>query len=257
MASPQIEEKTAPYAAHPTQHAVSQDRHIPHPTRGATQSPPGNRLWKRNLAVLWFGELIAISGFSVFMPFLPFYVQELGISGLEQVAFWSGLLTTAQGVTMAAIAPVWGSLADRYGRKIMVDSYGGIARHGGGCFSGKDPTKVDRSAAYMARYIAKNVVAAGIADRLELQVSYAIGVARPLSLMVETYGTGQISDERIIDLIDTHFDLRPAAIIRDLDLRRPIYKATAAYGHFGRDDIDAPWESTDKAETLRREAGLA
>ena len=143
------------------------------------------------------------------------------------------------------------------GRKIMVDSYGGIARHGGGCFSGKDPTKVDRSAAYMARYIAKNVVAAGIADRLELQVSYAIGVARPLSLMVETYGTGQISDERIIDLIDTHFDLRPAAIIRDLDLRRPIYKATAAYGHFGRDDIDAPWESTDKAETLRREAGLA
>ena len=143
------------------------------------------------------------------------------------------------------------------GRKIIVDTYGGVARHGGGCFSGKDPTKVDRSASYMARYIAKNLVAAGIADRLELQVSYAIGVARPLSLMVETFGTGQISDERIIDLINRHFDLRPAAIIRDLDLRRPIYKATAAYGHFGRDDIDAPWEKTDKADTLRREAGLA
>jgi len=143
------------------------------------------------------------------------------------------------------------------GRKIIVDTYGGVARHGGGCFSGKDPTKVDRSASYMARYIAKNLVAAGIADRLELQVSYAIGVARPLSLMVETFGTGQISDERIIDLINSHFDLRPAAIIRDLDLRRPIYRATAAYGHFGRNDIDAPWEKTDKADTLRREAGLA
>jgi len=142
------------------------------------------------------------------------------------------------------------------GRKIMVDTYGGMARHGGGCFSGKDPTKVDRSAAYMARYIAKNLVAAGIADRLELQVSYAIGVARPLSLMVETFGTAEIPDERIIDLIDAHFDLRPAAIIRDLDLRRPIYKPTAAYGHFGRDDIDAPWERTDKAGTLRKEAGL-
>jgi S-adenosylmethionine synthetase len=143
------------------------------------------------------------------------------------------------------------------GRKIIVDTYGGVARHGGGCFSGKDPTKVDRSASYMARYIAKNLVAAGIADRLELQVSYAIGVARPLSLMVETFGTGQISDERIVDLINGHFDLRPAAIIRDLDLRRPIYRATAAYGHFGRDDIDAPWEKTDKADSLRREAGLA
>ncbi len=143
------------------------------------------------------------------------------------------------------------------GRKIIVDTYGGVARHGGGCFSGKDPTKVDRSASYMARYIAKNLVAAGLADRLELQVSYAIGVARPLSLMVETFGTGKIPDERIIALIDTHFDLRPAAIIRDLDLRRPIYKATAAYGHFGRNDIDAPWERTDKADILRKEAGLA
>jgi S-adenosylmethionine synthetase len=142
------------------------------------------------------------------------------------------------------------------GRKIIVDTYGGIARHGGGCFSGKDPTKVDRSATYMARYIAKNLVAAGIAERLELQVSYAIGVARPLSLMVETFGTGKISDERIVELISKHFDLRPAAIIRDLDLRRPIYLATAAYGHFGRDDIDAPWERTDKADILRREAGL-
>jgi len=143
------------------------------------------------------------------------------------------------------------------GRKIIVDTYGGIARHGGGSFSGKDPTKVDRSASYMARYVAKNLVAAGIADRLELQVSYAIGVARPLSLMVETFGTGKIPDERIIDLIKAHFDQRPAAIIRDLDLLRPIYKATAAYGHFGRDDIDAPWEKTDKADLLRRDAGLA
>lgn len=142
------------------------------------------------------------------------------------------------------------------GRKIIVDTYGGVSRHGGGCFSGKDPTKVDRSATYMARYIAKNIVAAGLADRFELQVSYAIGVARPLSLAVETYGTGKISDERIVELINAHFDLRPAAIIRDLDLRRPIYRKTAAYGHFGRDDIDAPWEKTDKAEQLRKEAGL-
>jgi S-adenosylmethionine synthetase len=142
------------------------------------------------------------------------------------------------------------------GRKIIVDTYGGLARHGGGAFSGKDPTKVDRSAAYMARYIAKNLVAAGIADRLELQVSYAIGVARPLSLMVETFGTGRIPDERIVELIGEYFDLRPAAIIRELDLRRPIYKATAAYGHFGRDDIDAPWERTDKCEFLRHDAGL-
>jgi len=142
------------------------------------------------------------------------------------------------------------------GRKIIVDTYGGIARHGGGAFSGKDPTKVDRSGAYMARYIAKNVVAGGLADRFEVQISYAIGVARPLSLSVETYGTYKISDDRIIELINEHFDLRPAAIIRDLDLRRPIYKATAAYGHFGRDDIDAPWERTDKAALLRHEAGL-
>jgi len=143
------------------------------------------------------------------------------------------------------------------GRKIIVDTYGGVARHGGGCFSGKDPTKVDRSATYMTRYIAKNLVAAGIADRLELQVSYAIGVAHPLSLAVETFGTGKISDDRIVELINEFFDLRPAAIIRDLDLRRPIYRATAAYGHFGRTDIDAPWEKTDKAELLRKAAGLA
>ena len=143
------------------------------------------------------------------------------------------------------------------GRKIIVDTYGGVARHGGGSFSGKDPTKVDRSAAYMARYIAKNLVAAGIADRLELQISYAIGVARPLSLSVETFGTAKIPDERIIELIQEHFDLRPAAIIHYLRLRRPIFKATAAYGHFGRTDIDAPWEATDKAELLRQAAGLA
>ncbi len=143
------------------------------------------------------------------------------------------------------------------GRKIIVDTYGGVARHGGGCFSGKDPTKVDRSAAYMARYIAKNIVAAGLADRFELQVSYAIGVAQPLSLAVEAFGTGKISDEKLIGLINKHFDLRPAAIIRDLNLRRPIYRATATYGHFGRDDIDAPWERTDKAALLRKEADLA
>jgi len=142
------------------------------------------------------------------------------------------------------------------GRKIIVDTYGGVARHGGGAFSGKDPTKVDRSASYMARYIAKNVVAAGLASRFELQVSYAIGVARPVSLSVETFGTGKVSDERIIELIRAHFDLRPAAIIRHLELRRPIYRPTAAYGHFGRDDIDAPWERVDMAETLRHEAGL-
>jgi S-adenosylmethionine synthetase len=143
------------------------------------------------------------------------------------------------------------------GRKIIVDTYGGIARHGGGCFSGKDPTKVDRSGAYMARYIAKNLVAAGIADRLEIQVSYAIGVARPMSISVETFGTGRIPDDKIVELINAYFDLRPAAIIQNLNLRRPIYRPTAAYGHFGRDDIDAPWERLDKVEVLRRAAGLA
>jgi S-adenosylmethionine synthetase len=142
------------------------------------------------------------------------------------------------------------------GRKIIVDTYGGVARHGGGAFSGKDPTKVDRSAAYMTRYIAKNLVAAGLADRLELQVSYAIGVAHPLSLNVETFGTGKIDDDQIVKLVKEHFDLRPAAIIKNLDLRRPIYRPTAAYGHFGRNDIDAPWENIDKAEILRQAAGL-
>ncbi len=142
------------------------------------------------------------------------------------------------------------------GRKIIVDTYGGMARHGGGCFSGKDPTKVDRSGAYYARYVAKNVVAAGLADRIELQVSYAIGVAKPLSLAIETFGTGKIPDEAIHELIEQHFDFRPATIIHELDLRRPIYRPTAAYGHFGRDDIEAPWERTDKAELLRADAGL-
>ncbi len=142
------------------------------------------------------------------------------------------------------------------GRKIIVDTYGGIARHGGGAFSGKDPTKVDRSAAYAARYVAKNVVAAGLADRLEFQLSYAIGVARPTSMAVETFGTGRVDDAKILELIQKHFDLRPAAIIRDLNLRRPIYRATAAYGHFGREDIDAPWERTDKAAALRNDSGL-
>jgi S-adenosylmethionine synthetase len=140
------------------------------------------------------------------------------------------------------------------GRKILVDTYGGFARHGGGAFSGKDPTKVDRSAAYAARYVAKNLVAAGVADRLELQISYAIGMASPISISVETFGSNKIPDAAIIALIDKHFDLRPGAIIRDLDLRRPIYKQTATYGHFGRDDLDLPWERTDKAADLRREA---
>jgi S-adenosylmethionine synthetase len=141
------------------------------------------------------------------------------------------------------------------GRKIIVDTYGGVARHGGGAFSGKDPTKVDRSAAYAARYVAKNIVAAGLADRFEVQVSYAIGVAKPLSVSIEAFGTNKISEEDILRLINQHFDLRPGAIIRDLDLRRPIYRPTAAYGHFGRDDIDAPWERTDKVEALRRATG--
>jgi S-adenosylmethionine synthetase len=142
------------------------------------------------------------------------------------------------------------------GRKIIVDTYGGMGRHGGGCFSGKDPTKVDRSAAYAARWAAKNVVAAGLADRVEIQVAYAIGVAHPLSVNVETFGSGRIPDERIARLISEHFDLRPGAIIRDLKLRRPIYRQTAAYGHFGRDDLDLPWEQTNKADLLRKAAGL-
>ena len=142
------------------------------------------------------------------------------------------------------------------GRKIIVDTYGGMGRHGGGAFSGKDPTKVDRSAAYAARYVAKNIVAAGIADRVEVQVSYAIGVAHPLSVNVETFGTAKISDQNIDALINEYFDLRPGAIIRDLGLRKPIYQKTAAYGHFGRDDIEFPWERTDKAEALKSAAGL-
>ena len=142
------------------------------------------------------------------------------------------------------------------GRKIIVDTYGGVARHGGGAFSGKDPSKVDRSATYAARHLAKNLVAAGLADRLEVQLSYAIGIAEPTSIAIETFGTGHVDDEIIMKLIREKFDLRPGAIIRDLDLRRPIYKATAAYGHFGREDIDAPWEKTDRAEELRKAAGL-
>jgi S-adenosylmethionine synthetase len=142
------------------------------------------------------------------------------------------------------------------GRKIIVDTYGGTARHGGGCFSGKDPTKVDRSAAYAARYVAKNVVAAGLADRFELQLAYAIGVAHPVSVMSEAFGTEKVDLDTINELVMEHFDLRPAAIIRDLDLRRPIYRKTAAYGHFGRVDKDFHWEHTDLADTLRKEAGL-
>lgn len=142
------------------------------------------------------------------------------------------------------------------GRKIIVDTYGGMGRHGGGAFSGKDPTKVDRSAAYAARWAAKNVVAAGLAERCEIQVAYAIGVAHPLSVNVEAFGTGKIADDKIADLVTEHFDLRPGAIIRDLDLRKPIYRQTAAYGHFGREDVEFTWERTDKADALKKAAGL-
>ena len=140
------------------------------------------------------------------------------------------------------------------GRKIIVDTYGGYARHGGGAFSGKDPTKVDRSAAYAARYVAKNIVAAGLADKVEVQFAYAIGVARPVSIAIDTFGTGKVSEEVLVDVVGKNFDLRPAGIIKMLDLRRPIYRQTAAYGHFGRTDVELPWESTDKAETLRKQA---
>ena len=138
------------------------------------------------------------------------------------------------------------------GRKIIVDTYGGYSRHGGGAFSGKDPTKVDRSASYMARYVAKNIVAAGLADRCELQLAYAIGVARPVSVMVDTFGTGKLSDDKLAEIVIENFDLRPGAIIRDLELRRPIYRQTAAYGHFGRNDLDLPWERTDRVEDLKK-----
>ncbi|HLO12600.1 MAG TPA: methionine adenosyltransferase [Pseudoneobacillus sp.] len=141
------------------------------------------------------------------------------------------------------------------GRKIIVDTYGGYARHGGGAFSGKDPTKVDRSAAYAARYVAKNIVAAGLADKVEVQLAYAIGVAHPVSISVDTFGTSSVSEDVLVDLVRQNFDLRPAGIIKMLDLRRPIYKQTAAYGHFGRTDVDLPWERTDKAEALKAQAG--
>ena len=142
------------------------------------------------------------------------------------------------------------------GRKIIVDTYGGMARHGGGAFSGKDPTKVDRSAAYAARYVAKNIVAASLADKCAMQLAYAIGVAHPVSILVDTFGTGKIDEEQIVNLIEENFELRPAGIIDMLNLRQPIYRQTAAYGHFGRDDIDLPWEHTDKAKTLRKQAGI-
>ena len=142
------------------------------------------------------------------------------------------------------------------GRKIIIDTYGGYARHGGGAFSGKDATKVDRSAAYAARYVAKNIVAAGLADKCEIELAYAIGVAKPLSIFVDTFGTGKVSEAELVELINKNFDLRPGAIIRDLDLRKPIYRQTAAYGHFGRTDIDLPWERTDKAETLREQSSI-
>ncbi len=142
------------------------------------------------------------------------------------------------------------------GRKIIIDTYGGYAKHGGGAFSGKDPTKVDRSATYAARYVAKNIVAAGLADKCEIELAYAIGVAHPISILVDTFGTGKIADDKITELVREHFDLRPAAIIRDLDLRRPIYRQVAAYGHFGRNDLDLPWEKTDKVDMLKASAGI-
>ena len=142
------------------------------------------------------------------------------------------------------------------GRKIIVDTYGGYARHGGGAFSGKDPTKVDRSASYAARYVAKNIVSAGLAQKCEVQIAYAIGVSTPVSILVDTFGTSVIPEEKISDIVDEVFDLRPAAIIKDLDLRRPIYEKIAAYGHFGRTDVDLPWEKCDKADILRQKAGL-
>ena len=142
------------------------------------------------------------------------------------------------------------------GRKIIVDTYGGMARHGGGAFSGKDPTKVDRSGAYAARYVAKNIVAAGLADKAEVQLAYAIGVALPVSIMVDTFGTGKVDDRTLEELVRKNFDLRPAGIIKMLDLRRPIYAQTAAYGHFGRTDVDLPWEHTDKADALKAQAGI-
>lgn len=142
------------------------------------------------------------------------------------------------------------------GRKIIVDTYGGYARHGGGAFSGKDPTKVDRSGAYAARYVAKNIVAAGLADKCEVQLAYAIGVAQPVSISIDTFGTGKIGEEELVELVRKIFDLRPAGIIKMLDLRRPIYKQTAAYGHFGRSDLDLPWERTDKADLLKQEASI-
>jgi S-adenosylmethionine synthetase len=142
------------------------------------------------------------------------------------------------------------------GRKIIVDTYGGMARHGGGAFSGKDPTKVDRSAAYAARWVAKNVVAAGLAERFEIEVAYGIGIARPISLSVDSFGTGKLPDERIQQLVERHFDLRPASIIDALELRQPIYRQTASYGHFGREDLDLPWERTDKAHLLAADADL-
>jgi S-adenosylmethionine synthetase len=153
---------------------------------------------------------------------------------------------------------IGGTLADSglTGRKIIVDTYGGVGSHGGGCFSGKDPSKVDRSGCYMARYIAKNVVAAGLADQCEVQISYAIGVAQPISMMVNTFGTGKISDEKLLELVKKHFDMRPKAIIDELNLLRPIYRKTSVFGHFGREDPDFTWERTDKASMLRKEAGL-
>lgn len=142
------------------------------------------------------------------------------------------------------------------GRKIIVDTYGGYARHGGGAFSGKDATKVDRSGAYAARYVAKNIVAAGLADKAEVQLAYAIGVAQPVSISIDTFGTGKVSEEELVSLVRKNFDLRPAGIIRMLDLRRPIYKQTAAYGHFGRTDVSLPWEETDKAAILKEQASV-
>lgn len=189
----------------------------------------------------------------------PRQIEETVRNAMEQAAAAYCLNTDFKAlVNPTGRFVLGGSFADTgvTGRKIMCDTYGGAAHHGGGAFSGKDPTKVDRSASYAARYAAKNVVAAGLADKVEIQLAYAIGVAKPVSIMVDTFGTGKLADEKIAELVEQNFDFRPAAIIRDLDLRRPIYRQTAAYGHFGRTDIDLPWEHTDKADALKAQAGL-
>ena len=199
-----------------------------------------------------------IAGLAIFSVPNVSTSSDSGLATLPPELFDAGRLRKEFYVNPTGRFVIGGPVGDTglTGRKIIVDTYGGFARHGGGAFSGKDPSKVDRSAAYAARYVAKNIVAAGLADRAEVQVAYAIGVARPLSLLVETFGTEKISRQAIVGLVQENFDLRPGAILRDLELRRPIYQPTAAYGHFGRSGDGFTWERTDKADQLRAQAGL-